>query len=38
MLFSLIIVVAAVIVFDLAADRFGVDSRDGRDWLSRPAV
>jgi uncharacterized membrane protein YqhA len=33
MLISLVFVVVALAIFELAVARFGTDSRDGDDWL-----
>jgi hypothetical protein len=32
---DLLLVVIAVVLLGLAANRWGVDSRDGRDWATR---
>jgi hypothetical protein len=34
--FGLVIVVGAVVLLDLLARRYGVDTRDGSDWTTRP--
>ncbi len=38
MLTALIIFAVSLVVFELAPSRFGVDSRDGADWLNHPTL
>ena len=36
MLVPALVVLIAIVLFDLASVRWGVDSRDGNDWVQHP--